>query len=274
MTKIYHSIEKGLSFENTRLGFGKKQIHELMDLLDIYREYNFPEDNLVYLTAIDNLNKYVDYHEKRNYDISDTTKQISRYLKKRETNTGGTHEIEQSKISTDVKDFFGFSNSRHSVRTFSNKPVDIQLIKKAITMAQNSPSSCNRQPWITRIVNEASHKKKLINNQYGNRGFGETVDTFIIVTSDIQCYDSITERNACFVDGGIYSMNLLYCLHYYGLATCPLSASLTAIQEENIRHCFNIPESENLVLFIAVGNYVDNYKVPKSTRYAPTIIHY
>ncbi len=274
MTKAYHSIEKGLSYENMRLGFGNEQIQQLVKLLDLYRKYNYSEDDFVYLTAIDNLNKYVHYHEELNYDVSNIKSQIFEYLTKQEIDTGGIHEIDRSKNLPDAKDFLEFSNSRHSVRTFSKESVDIQLIEKGIKLAQNSPSSCNRQPCITRVVKNESFKEKLINNQYGNRGFGESVDSFIIVTSDTQCYDSVFERNACFVDGGIYAMNLLYSLHYYGLATCPLSTSLTLKQEKNIRDYFSIPQSENLILIIAIGNYVDEYKVPKSTRYSPNIIYY
>ena len=61
-------------------------------------------------------------------------------------------------------------------------------------------------------------------------------------------------------------MNLLYALHYYDVAAVPLSASLNLQQESNLREAFNISESENFVMFIGIGNYVEEFKVPKSDR--------
>ena len=275
ITKTYHSIEKGLSYENTRLGFGKNQINSLLNLLDMYKKSDYPENDLTYLTAINNLYKYIKFHEDNNYDVSILKKRILDLSINPKCNLGGPHIFKSEDILSEVNsNFFKFSNSRHSVRTYSKEPVDIHLIEKAITLAQNTPSSCNRQPWITRIVSNKDLKSKLINNQYGNRGFGELVDSFVIITIDCQYYDVTIERSQSYVDGGIYAMNLLYSLHYYGLATCPLSTSLTLKQEKNIRNYFNISSSENLILIIAVGNYKENYKVPKSTRKSPKIIYY
>ena len=66
-------------------------------------------------------------------------------------------------------------------------------------------------------------------------------------------------------------MNLLYGLHYNGLATIPLSASLTDTQESAIRQELDITESENFILIIGVGNYSVSCKIPKSTRRSPKV---
>lgn len=38
-------------------------------------------------------------------------------------------------------------NSRHSVRQFTAQPVDRDLIKKVVKLAQRAPSWVNSQPW-------------------------------------------------------------------------------------------------------------------------------
>lgn len=38
-------------------------------------------------------------------------------------------------------------NSRHSVRQFTDQPVDRDLIKKVVKLAQRAPSWVNSQPW-------------------------------------------------------------------------------------------------------------------------------
>lgn len=47
--------------------------------------------------------------------------------------------------------------NRFSARAFIDKPVDEKLLKSIFTLAQQSPSSCNIQPWQTYVV---SGKKK------------------------------------------------------------------------------------------------------------------
>ena len=44
----------------------------------------------------------------------------------------------------------------------------------------------------------------------------------LLVTSDIRAFMNNGERNEPFVDGGLFSMSLLYALEAYGLAACPL----------------------------------------------------
>ena len=61
-------------------------------------------------------------------------------------------------------------------------------------------------------------------------------------------------------------MSLIYSLQYLGLATCALNANLSINKDCLIRDLLHIPESHNLIMFIAVGEYEDDFKVPKSTR--------
>jgi nitroreductase len=54
---------------------------------------------------------------------------------------------------------------RHSVRAFTNQPVEQELLKQIFSASQLSPSNCNVQPWHTYVVSgEAKQqlKKSLI----------------------------------------------------------------------------------------------------------------
>lgn len=268
LTKEYHSIEKGLSYEEIRLGFGKQVITNIINLMTEYRRQKFPLDNHVYQTALSNLSEYITLHEKNNYEVAklratfETLKNGTNY-----GDTGGVISKTKDEIMEKVRgDFKEFSLSRHSVRAYSGEPVSYEIIEKALDLASHTPSACNRQPWRVRIVEDSKSKKYIQQNQNGNRGFGDYIDKFILITSDVQYYDRMRERNQANIDGGMYAMNLLYALHYYQVATVPLSASLTLEQEENLRKRFDIPDSENFIMFIGIGNYTEKFKVPKSDR--------
>lgn len=51
-----------------------------------------------------------------------------------------------------VNEFYDMSNDRRSVRMFSNKPVDIDIVKKCILAAGTSPSGAHTEPWTFCLV--------------------------------------------------------------------------------------------------------------------------
>lgn len=268
LTKAYHSIEKGLSYPDIRLGFGKLVLEDIISLMKDYRNEKYPLDSHVYKTALSTLNEYISYHKEHNFDVNKLEQEYELLEKGVDiSDTGGIFRVNKKDIlEKTTQDFEQFSKSRYSIRTYSNEPVTDEVVEKAIQLATETPSACNRQPWRVRVVGQSELKKYIQNNQNGNRGFGDYIDKYIIITTNVEYYDKGRERNQANIDGGMYAMNLLYSFHYYGVATIPLSASLTIKQEENLREKFDIPESENFIMFIGLGNYPDEFKVTKSDR--------
>ncbi len=91
----------------------------------------------------------------------------------------------------------------------------------------------------------------------------------LLVTSDIRAFMNNGERNEPFVDGGLFSMSLLYALEAYGLAACPLNAMFNLSQDRQTRELLDIPDYEFPVMYIAVGNFPESVPVCYSTRYEP-----
>lgn len=276
LTKEYHSIEKGLSYSNLRLGFGKQVLENVISLMKNYREQNFPLNTHVYRTALSTLYEYIRVHKENNYDVNDLEvifKELEKDVK--HSDTGGIkYENRVDILEKSKQNFKEFSMSRYSIREYSSEPVSFTTIEKALSLATQTPSACNRQPWKVRVVEDPKLKKFIQDNQNGNRGFGDFIDKYLIITADVSYYDKGRERNQANIDGGMYAMNLLYSLHFYGVASVPLSASLSLKQEANLRGKFKIPESENFIMFIGIGNYSDEFKVTKSDRREATYIKY
>ncbi|MFW3454690.1 nitroreductase family protein [Aerococcus viridans] len=268
LTKEYHSLEKGLTYSNLRLGFGKKVLNNVITLMEIYRDKGFPLNSHVYETSLSVLEEYIKVHKDNGYDVEELEEKFILLGDSASSNgEGGYYEKTKHEVFNSVsKDFKDFSQSRFSIREYTEEPVSYEKIEESLKLASHTPSACNRQPWKIRIVSDSKMKKILQNNQNGNRGFGDYIDKFIIITSDVEYYDKGRERNQANIDGGMYAMNLLYSLHYNKIATVPLSASLSIDQEKNLRNEFEIPDSENFILFIGIGNYTENFKITKSSR--------
>jgi len=265
--KLYHSIEKGLSYKERRLGFGKDNIKTLISLLEKYVRDGYPIEADVYRSALCNLQEYVALHGEEHLPLIREIADAYRRLPGAPDASGGTASITREAIDQALKlDFDAFSGSRHSVREFSGDAVEVERILRAVEMAQRTPSVCNRQGWKVRLIADKGVMAAVLKNQNGNRGFGIGIDKLLIVTTDLRYFNRDREQYQAFVDGGLYSMNLLYGLHYQGLASISLSAALTPGQEKNVRKLAGIGDSEVLILFIGVGMYRETFNVPRSTR--------
>jgi nitroreductase len=163
-------------------------------------------------------------------------------------------------------DFSEFSKARFSIREFSDEPVPIEKITKAVKTAQKAPSVCNRQSSRVYVLSNRETIDNVFSIHRGNRGFSHLVDKLIIVTSDLAVFYGAGERNQAFIDAGIFSMSLMYGLHNVGLATCPLNWCTSGNNDRRLRRMIKIKDSESIILLLAVGNYRDEFKVAKSTR--------
>jgi nitroreductase len=161
-----------------------------------------------------------------------------------------------------------FSQSRHSLRHFSTTAeVSVDEVVKAIELAQNAPSSCNRQSSRVHVVAERPLIEAVLALQNGNRGFGHLVSKLLVLTVDLSCYNGINERNLCYIDSGIYAMNLLYALHHQQIGACTLNWCDSPEDDAKLRSLLDIPASETITLFIACGKAPEGtFKVASSPR--------
>ena len=80
------------------------------------------------------------------------------------------------------------------------------------------------------------------------------------------CLIGPVDRNSAFLDAGIFTMNLLYALHYKHIAACPLNADMGSKLVKEIHKRLNIPMSEIPVCFITIGNASKEFLVANSQR--------
>ena len=263
----YHILEKGLSLRNPRKGFGKKVVKSLCKLLRRYISRFGTDDTS--RTATEALQHYGDFNSGE--ELADRiTKEFGYPQSKTEKNDnhlGGTKQCNRGNIlSASQIDLNLFLKSRHSVRQFDVGIVNKTDIEDAIKMAQQTPSVCNRQPWRVLIVQDPDLKLKLMNRQTGTRGFGNQVDTFIVVFFDRQAFFGPEERNEGYVDAGMFGMTLTYALHSKGYATCCLNCCTNFPAPISLCHEMGVSLVNQPVMIIAVGNYPENFSAARSTR--------
>lgn len=263
-----HKIEKALSLRSPRPGFGAAVAKRLIENLGEYVRA-FGSDWCVE-TALEVLNDYQRYQTTCGLHDATIEEDVHTLAASCTTagNGGGTQEIVREHILQQcrIPNIESFFSSRYSIRDFSSNPVDLSLIERAVAMAQKTPSVCNRQSWKAYVYMDEADKRRILELQLGNGGFGETAGAVLIVTADLATFFSFPERNQAWIDGGMFAMSLVYGLHAVGLGSCCLNWSAEPARDRKLMRLVGIPRNEVIIMLIAVGHLPAELKVAHSTR--------
>jgi len=263
----YHVIEKGLSHADIRLGFGQGVVINLINLLQEYSKKEYKVCNNQYDIAVSIIGQYIKLHEDKNFDVSSIKTRFDDIQKTSICNLGGSLKLNKKDIFCRNKlNFKQLALSRYSIRDFTKQDVKRELIEEAIRIAQKSPSVCNRQTSRVYIVTKKDDIEKHLSYQNGNRGFGHKINKLLIITSDLNFFEGSYERNQAFIDAGIFSMSLLYAIHYLELGAVTLNWCVNKQRDKEYRKFSKIANSENIILMIGIGHIPETITVPKSER--------
>lgn len=267
----YHSIEKGLIHEDLRPMFAKDKVIMLHKLLG----HKLVLDN-VNKSQIQNtlkiLLRYYDIHRDLGINIEDyfNKNQHDKYyelIKNYEDDFKGIISYDKEGFyKNNFSNFYDFSNSRKSIRNFTGQKVEFNLINKAVELSLNSPSVCNRQSSKVYLLEDYNKIQEVLKIQGGFTGFSKNVSQLLIITSNRSFFYTLGERNQFFIDGGIYMMNLLYCLHYYKIANCPANWGKLVDAELKLDKIIKLPKEEKIICLVPIGIAEDNFNVPLSKR--------
>lgn len=193
---LCHQIEKTIKNEfvvNKVRGEAKyNKAKEIVAVLD-YSEWNDSED---YIWGKDILHKYELWRDgKYKHEIGSTV-------------------FQQPKTQS----FEDVIYSRRSIRYWSNKEVNHEIIYKIIDLGIMAPTSCNRQAF---RITVAQNMDKNIDEG------GNTTNKSMISKAPYVFYVSIDRRlypeiHAPAIDAGIIGQNLMLGLQYYNLGGCPM----------------------------------------------------
>lgn len=267
LRKSYHIVEKGLALPEPRMQFGMPRIIKLIELSDEYvRAYG--EDELIYAIK-DTLAAYLAFHDTMGFELKkDFYELIRGFLGvKLKGETGGLKKLTRLKTYEDsFNSAEALIKGRVSVRDFSAKDVPLEEIEKIIDLARHTPSVCNRQGWFVHVYSNKDKIQELLSYQNGNAGFNLNINKLLIVTGNAKAF-TFAESNQLFIDGGLFSMNILLSIHAAGYGACPLNTCYPSYQEKKVKLIADIPDEERLIMMIGVGSLNEKYSVAYSNKF-------
>lgn len=266
LTKHYHIVEKGLALPMPRVAFGQPKINDLIERSEGYIEKygSSPLINSIKKMLCD----YLEFNLKNNADLpKDFMEKITCFIGDTGNGgAGGVRTLKKAEIQViSIEAFETFVKNRTSVRDFSSVPVNDDQIVAAVNFAKHAPSVCNRQGWGVHYYSDKSLMREILSYQNGNAGFTDSIDKLIIITGNIKAFTKY-ESNQLFIDGGLFSMSLMYALHAVGLGACPLNTCYPYFSENKVKEVANIPKNERLIMMLGIGNLKEEFLVAYSSR--------
>ena len=263
---LSHVLEKGITMPDRRMGFGYARVREVIDKCSKCIQ-DFGPNHLEIQATLCDLKQYIEIHDDAHYslpdDITNGVHNLMNYLCIHDENC---YQESAIRFFKPVSSFEELARSRKTIRSFSSKEVDNEMLLKAISLAQTAPSACNRQATRVKIISNKKIIEHICDNiQNGSRGFGKTANKWLLITS-IQGAWQYKNTSASYLDAGIFTMNLLYSLHYYGIGACTLNSYMKPSKQKELQKLLGYPESEIPIVFIAIGIPTESFMIAKSRR--------
>jgi nitroreductase len=265
---LYHVIEKGLSMESPRPGFGAERVDSLLYYINLYSNDTSFINHIQIKSALLVLNEYqlfllscgID-----NVELSSFLKRFQSIINDSAAN-GGTKVIDPlDKECSSKMSFSELVSHRHSVRFFNDIIINSSEIESAISMAMQSPSSCNRQS--SRVVKVPLDLiPKVLATQGGANGYSDRIKNLFAICFDNRCYQGVGDRNSGYIDASIFGTSLMYAFTSFGYHTLILNWSKPYHVDVELRKSLDLKPSISVCFFMAVGNIDSSVNVPNSQR--------
>lgn len=253
--KIYHSLEKSLSFSNRNPSSGWANAQSLMRLVSAASDENrFGFHDRAGLHV---LKKFIHESHSGQPVIATALKDRIDRLSARPSGDGDVggviklSDLEMKRGALESPESFFLS--RFTLREFRPEIVADDVIQRAISLTMKTPSVCNRQAWHIYHTSDPSVRDAVLTLQSGNRGFGDKIPNIFIVTADLKAFMQGEEHYQHWIDGGMLAMSLVYSLHSLGVASCCLNWSQTPARDKRLRSVVDIQDSHSVIMMIGAG---------------------
>lgn len=155
---------------------------------------------------------------------------------------------------------------RRSVRWFKQKPVPRELIDRALDVAVQAPSACNRQPYRFRIFDEPKRVRNVASIPMGTTGFSDNFPAVAVLVGEQSAYFDERDRHLIYIDASLAAMSFLFALESLGLSSCCINWPDIAEKEAAMQRALGLRPDERVIMLIAIGYPDPHGMVPYSQK--------
>lgn len=248
---LNHQLEKAQTYLTSKDVYGKAKLNDLLHYMDKYITI-YGSDELMAISFgvlkshFANPHSWKDEHSLSEYN---RLKECCSFAEVE----SGVRFITPDKF--DIKLFEKLLIGRKSCRIYSDEEITDQEINNVVSLAQLSPSACNRQPVRVHCYRDKKLIEKIILAQKADVNWCLNSKVLFVITINRRYYRDYIERNQGMFDAGLFSMNLSLALHSVGIASCFKMAQKGNSIDKDTKNIAAIPQSEDICVLICTGKY-------------------
>jgi nitroreductase len=174
--------------------------------------------------------------------------------------------VDRQKSSIGFEELSNLFLRRRSVRWYKEIEVPTDLITKAIDVAVQAPSACNRQPYRFVISENGEMAREIAELAGGTPGWLHNINSLVVVIGDLSSYPYERDRHLIYIDGGLVCMQFLLALETLGLSSCSINWPDVPIPEKKMADLLKLKQHERPVMLISIGYPLDAGMVPFSQK--------
>ena len=149
--------------------------------------------------------------------------------------------------------FHQLARQRRSVRWFLQKRVPRREIDRALAIAAQSPSACNRQPFIVRVFDEPELARQVASTSLGVAGYVENIQALAVFVGQQRHFFDERDRHLIYVDVGLAAMSFAFALETIGLSSCMINWPDIESREHEMAELIGMERDERPVMLVAFG---------------------
>jgi nitroreductase len=134
-----------------------------------------------------------------------------------------------------------------------NQAVPRDIIDKAILVANQAPSACNRQPFEFRIIDDPNLLKEVVSFPMGTIGYEKSVPVMIVIVGNLDAYFDERDRHVIYIDASLASMSLMYALETMGLSSCAINWPDIEEREVKMERFLGLKRYQRPIMCLALG---------------------
>ena len=252
-----HRLEKGILMKPRRIPFGLNYIEETVNAFcKASDEGRISISREEFLWAHDVLVEYFDIHS----EVSEVTTfrkvfdswQIEGDIASASKRVPYLRDIE-SEVPVSYDSLFELARLRRSVRWFSRRKVEREKLEKALLIAAQSPSACNRQPFRFHFFDDDELIRDVVSIPMGTAGYSQQIPTIAVVVGQQRHYFSERDRHVIYIDASLATMSFLFALESLGLSSCCINWPDVEEKELRLEKLIGLEADERPIMLLAIG---------------------
>lgn len=159
-------------------------------------------------------------------------------------------------VVVDIDEFSALAVQRKSVRWYRDEAVDRSKVDRAVAIALQSPTACNRIPWVLRIFDTTPEIRRVSKIVMGTTGFAHQLRGLAVLVGDLSAFVNEHDRHLIYIDGSLAAMSFVLGLQAQGISSCCINWPDVPERERAMAAELGLEPWQRVIMLIAFG-YAD-----------------